>query len=162
LNIFNVSFFVALWLRVKMLVLTNASYIVNIIMTRKATIKIGKLRLDRLLMDRGLVESRERGQALILAGQVLVNGQKVEKAGSLVPVDAELRILGEQMPYVSRGGLKLEAALCEFEIDVAEKTALDVGAWTGGFIDCLLQHGAVRRIVMVRGTGWWREDAYTV
>jgi len=102
---------------------------------------MGKIRLDRLLMDRGLVESRERGQAMILAGQVLVNGQKMEKAGSLVPEDADIRILGGQMPYVSRGGLKLEAALREFGVDVTGMTAIDVGASTGGFTDCLLQHG---------------------
>src|SRR5512137_1413955 len=110
----------------------------------KSIQKAVKLRLDRLLVDRGLAESRERGQALILAGQVLVNGQKKEKAGSLVPADADIRILGEQMPYVSRGGLKLEKALREFKIDVKEATALDVGASTGGFTDCLLQHGAAK------------------
>jgi 23S rRNA (cytidine1920-2'-O)/16S rRNA (cytidine1409-2'-O)-methyltransferase len=100
-----------------------------------------KIRLDRLLVDRGIVESRERGQALILAGQVLVNGLKRDKAGALVPEDADIRVTGEQLPYVSRGGLKLEAALREFAVDVAGKTALDVGASTGGFTDCLLQHG---------------------
>ena len=103
--------------------------------------KHGKLRLDRLLVERGLVESRERGQALILAGQVLVNGQKQEKAGALVPEDAEIRMLGEVLPYVSRGGLKLAAALREFNVSVEGKIALDVGASTGGFTDCLLQHG---------------------
>ncbi len=122
-------------------------------MARKATDKINKLRLDRLLVDRGLAESRERGQALILAGQVLVNGQKVEKAGSLVPVDVDLRILGEQMPYVSRGGLKLEAALREFSIYVTGATALDVGASTGGFTDCLLQHGAKKVYAVDVGYG---------
>ncbi len=103
--------------------------------------KVEKLRLDRLLVERGLVESRERGQAMILAGNVLVNGQKIEKAGTLVPDDADIRILGGPMPYVSRGGLKLEAALREFHISVVGKVALDVGASTGGFTDCLLQHG---------------------
>jgi 23S rRNA (cytidine1920-2'-O)/16S rRNA (cytidine1409-2'-O)-methyltransferase len=122
-------------------------------MPGKATDKRNKLRLDRLLVDRGIAESRERGQALILAGQVLVNGQKVEKAGSLVPPDAELRILGEQMPYVSRGGLKLEKALAEFRIDVKEATALDVGASTGGFTDCLLQHGAKKVYAVDVGYG---------
>jgi 23S rRNA (cytidine1920-2'-O)/16S rRNA (cytidine1409-2'-O)-methyltransferase len=111
-------------------------------MPGKSTDKIVKLRLDRLLVERGLVESRERGQAIIIAGQVLVNGQKVEKSGSLVPADADIRVLGEQMPYVSRGGLKLEKALHEFKVDVKEKICLDVGASTGGFTDCLLQHGA--------------------
>ena len=125
-----------------------------------------KLRLDRLLLERGLVESRERGQAIIIAGQVLVNSQKVEKSGSLVLADAEIRILGEQMPYVSRGGLKLEKALAEFTIDVKEKTALDVGASTGGFTDCLLQHGAKRVYAVDVGYGQmaWkvRQDARVV
>jgi 23S rRNA (cytidine1920-2'-O)/16S rRNA (cytidine1409-2'-O)-methyltransferase len=117
-------------------------------MTGKSTNKIIKMRLDRLLVRRNLTESRERGQALILAGQILVNEQKVDKAGTLVPVDAEVRILGEQMPYVSRGGLKLEKALREFQIDVKDKIALDAGASTGGFTDCLLQHG-VRKVYAV-------------
>src|SRR3989304_7773310 len=103
--------------------------------------KTAKIRLDRFLVERGLVESRERGQAMILAGNVLVNGQKVEKAGALVPEEADIRILGVPMPYVSRGGLKLEAALREFKITVTGRTAMDVGASTGGFTDCLLQHG---------------------
>ena len=103
--------------------------------------KSNKIRIDRLLVERGLVESRERGQAIIIAGQVLVNGQKQDKAGGLVPEDAEIRILGEVLPYVSRGGLKLEAALREFKVSVEGKIALDVGASTGGFTDCLLQHG---------------------
>ena len=104
-------------------------------------LKSKKVRIDRLILDRGFVESREKGQAIILAGNVLVNGQKVEKAGALVPEDADIRILGEPLPYVSRGGLKLEAALREFKITVTGRTAIDVGASTGGFTDCLLQHG---------------------
>ncbi len=112
-----------------------------------------KLRLDVLLVDRGLVESREKGQALILSGQVLVNNQKVEKAGALVPEDADIRIIGEQMPYVSRGGLKLEAALREFHVSVEGKTALDVGASTGGFTDCLLQHGCKKVFAVDVGYG---------
>jgi 23S rRNA (cytidine1920-2'-O)/16S rRNA (cytidine1409-2'-O)-methyltransferase len=104
--------------------------------------KANKVRIDLLLVDRGLVESRERAQAMIIAGQVLVNNRKEDKAGSRVPEDADIRILGEQLRYVSRGGLKLEAALREFTVDVQGKTALDVGASTGGFTDCLLQHGA--------------------
>ncbi len=115
--------------------------------------KIKKIRLDRLLVDRGLVESRERGQALILAGQVLVNGQKQDKAGALVPQDADIRIIGELLPYVSRGGLKLEAALRQFKIDVTGKTALDVGASTGGFTDCLLQHGVAKVYAVDVGYG---------
>lgn len=104
-------------------------------------LKLGKMRLDKLLVERGLVDSRERGQALIIAGQVLVNGQKQEKSGAPVPEEAELRILGEVLPYVSRGGLKLESALKEFALSVEGATALDIGASTGGFTDCLLQHG---------------------
>ncbi len=100
-----------------------------------------RLRLDRYLVERGLVESREKGQALILAGSVLVNGQKVDKAGALVPADADIRILGDQLPYVSRGGLKLEAALTHFDVSVQGRIALDIGASTGGFTDCLLQRG---------------------
>jgi 23S rRNA (cytidine1920-2'-O)/16S rRNA (cytidine1409-2'-O)-methyltransferase len=115
--------------------------------------KTGKIRLDRLLVDRGLTESRERAQALIFAGQVLVNGQKQEKAGALVAEDAELRIIGETLPFVSRGGLKLEAALREFRIDVSGKTALDVGASTGGFTDCLLQRGAKKVYAVDVGYG---------
>ncbi|MEK6698153.1 MAG: TlyA family RNA methyltransferase [Nitrospirota bacterium] len=115
--------------------------------------KLKKLRLDRLLVDRGLVESREKGQALILSGQVMVNNQKVEKAGALVPEDGDIRILGTPMPYVSRGGLKLEAALREFKVDVSGKTAMDVGASTGGFTDCLLQHGCKKVYAIDVGYG---------
>jgi 23S rRNA (cytidine1920-2'-O)/16S rRNA (cytidine1409-2'-O)-methyltransferase len=122
-------------------------------MTDKNPKKIEKKRIDRLLVDRSLVESRERGQALILAGQVLVNGQKQDKAGALVPDDAEVRILGEVLPYVSRGGLKLAAALQQFEIPVDGKVALDVGASTGGFTDCLLQHGAQKIYAVDVGYG---------
>ncbi len=117
-------------------------------MDRRGKNKKDKLRIDRLLADRQIVESRERAQAMIIAGQVIVNGNKVEKAGTLVAMDAEIRILGEQMPYVGRGGLKLEAALREFNVSVAGKCALDVGASTGGFTDCLLQQGA-RRVYAV-------------
>jgi len=122
-------------------------------MTEKNTKKTGKVRIDRLLVDRGLVESRERGHALILAGQVLVNGQKQDKAGALVPEDAEIRILGEVLPYVSRGGLKLAAALREFGVSADGKVALDVGASTGGFTDCLLQHGAKKVYAVDVGYG---------
>lgn len=106
-----------------------------------------------MLAGRGMVESREKAQALIIAGKVLVDGQKVEKAGAQVVEDADIRILGEQMRYVSRGGLKLEAALKEFSIDVNSATALDVGASTGGFTDCLLQHGAVKVYAVDVGYG---------
>ncbi len=122
-------------------------------MQNKENKKTVKIRLDRLLVDRGLVESRERGHALIIAGQVLVNGKKVEKAGTAVPADADLRILGEQPRFVSRGGLKLEAALRGFGIAIGGKTALDVGASTGGFTDCLLQSGAAKVYAVDVGYG---------
>jgi 23S rRNA (cytidine1920-2'-O)/16S rRNA (cytidine1409-2'-O)-methyltransferase len=104
--------------------------------------KARRVRLDVLLVERGLVQSRHRAQGLILAGEVWVNGKRLFKAGASVPEDAAIRITGRQTPYVSRGGLKLEAALREFEIDVTGLRCLDVGASTGGFTDCLLQHGA--------------------
>jgi 23S rRNA (cytidine1920-2'-O)/16S rRNA (cytidine1409-2'-O)-methyltransferase len=103
-----------------------------------------KERIDKLMVERGLAESRTRAQALILAGQVLVREQRVDKPGQLFDPDAEIRIKGETLRYASRGGLKLEAALREFNIDPAGKNCLDVGASTGGFTDCLLQHGAAR------------------
>ena len=115
--------------------------------------KQNKIRLDRLLVERGLVESRERGQARIIAGQVLVNGQKQEKAGALVPEDAEVRLLGEALPFVSRGGLKLEAALRGFKVSAHGTIALDVGASTGGFTDCLLQHGCTKVYAVDVGYG---------
>lgn len=93
-------------------------------------------------MERGLVQSRARAQALILEGRVLVNGQRVDKAGHAVPVEARIELKGEDIPYVSRGGLKLEGALKSFCISVEGLTVLDAGASTGGFTDCLLQHGA--------------------
>ncbi len=115
--------------------------------------KTRKLRLDRLLVGRGLSESRERAQAMIIAGQVLVSGQKIDKAGTLVPENAEIRVIGESLPYVSRGGLKLEAALKEFRIVAEGKVALDVGASTGGFTDCLLQSGAKKVYAVDVGYG---------
>jgi 23S rRNA (cytidine1920-2'-O)/16S rRNA (cytidine1409-2'-O)-methyltransferase len=116
-----------------------------------------KLRLDKLLVDRGLFPSRERAQALILAGRVLVDEQKVEKPGSNVAADAAIRILGDDMPYVSRGGLKLARALEHWRIDVAGKACTDIGASTGGFTDCLLQAGAAR--VVAVDTGYGQMDA---
>jgi len=116
-----------------------------------------KIRLDKLLLDRGVTTSRERAQALILAGKILVNGQKIEKAGAGVDSNAELRILGEDLKYVGRGGLKLERALEHWQIDVSGKTCLDVGTSTGGFTDCLLQHGAARVIGV--DTGYGQMDA---
>jgi 23S rRNA (cytidine1920-2'-O)/16S rRNA (cytidine1409-2'-O)-methyltransferase len=101
-----------------------------------------KERLDKLIVERGLADSRTRAQALILAGQVLVGEQRADKPGQMVDTTLELRIKGETPRYVGRGGLKLEAALNEFRIRVDGKTCIDVGASTGGFTDCLLQHGA--------------------
>jgi 23S rRNA (cytidine1920-2'-O)/16S rRNA (cytidine1409-2'-O)-methyltransferase len=112
-----------------------------------------KLRLDKLLVERGLVPSRERAQALILAGKVLVNEQKIEKSGASVDSAVTLRLLGEDLKYVSRGGLKLEKALEPWQINVAGLVCLDVGASTGGFTDCLLQHGAVHVIAVDTGYG---------
>jgi len=112
-----------------------------------------KLRLDKLLLERGLAGSRERAQALILAGKVLVNGQKIEKSGAPVDREAEVRLLGEDLKYVSRGGLKLEKAFEHWKINVTGKICLDVGASTGGFTDCLLQYGAARVIAIDTGHG---------
>jgi 23S rRNA (cytidine1920-2'-O)/16S rRNA (cytidine1409-2'-O)-methyltransferase len=112
-----------------------------------------KLRLDKLLVDRGLAASRERAHALILAGKVLVNDQKLDKAGAQVEAAAAVRLLGEDLKYVSRGGLKLERALEHWHIDVEGRVCLDVGASTGGFSDCLLQHGAARVIAIDTGYG---------
>ncbi len=112
-----------------------------------------KTRIDKLLVSRGLAPTRERAQALILAGKVLVNEQKVEKAGASVESDAVIRLLGLGLQYVSRGGLKLEKALEHWNINVAGRTCLDVGASTGGFTDCLLQRGAARAIAIDTGYG---------
>lgn len=113
----------------------------------------GKVRLDVLLVDRNLVASRERARALILAGRVLVNEQKVDKPGAPVATDAGIRLLGEDMPFVSRGGLKLQAALDYWKIDVTGRVCLDVGASTGGFTDCLLQRGAAHVTAVDTGFG---------
>jgi len=112
-----------------------------------------KSRLDKLLLERGLAPSRQRAQALILAGRVLVNEQKAEKAGTNVEGDARIRILGDAQPFVSRGGLKLARALEHWKIDVRGKACLDIGASTGGFTDCLLQNGAAKVIAVDTGYG---------
>jgi 23S rRNA (cytidine1920-2'-O)/16S rRNA (cytidine1409-2'-O)-methyltransferase len=112
-----------------------------------------KVRLDKLLVQRRFAPSRERAQALILAGKVLVDEQKVEKAGTTVDAAANIRVLGEDLRYVSRGGLKLECALDHWKIDVAGKVCLDVGASTGGFTDCLLHRGAARVLAVDTGHG---------
>ncbi|HLK99273.1 MAG TPA: TlyA family RNA methyltransferase [Myxococcaceae bacterium] len=106
--------------------------------------KSRKERLDVLVVERGLAESRAKAQALILAGQVVVDDQRVDKPGAQVLVEAELRLKGEVLPYVSRGGLKLKAAIDRFGLEVSGKVGADIGASTGGFTDCLLQHGATR------------------
>jgi 23S rRNA (cytidine1920-2'-O)/16S rRNA (cytidine1409-2'-O)-methyltransferase len=111
-----------------------------------------KTRLDRLIVERGLTESREKAQALIMAGEVLVNGQKAAKPGQPVPDDSRIEILARP-PYVSRGGLKLAGALRHFAIGVAGRTCLDIGASTGGFTDVLLQAGAVRVHAVDVGAG---------
>jgi len=112
-----------------------------------------RIRLDKLLVERGLASSRERAQALILAGKVLVAEQKLEKPGSSVDPQAAVRLLGEDLKYVSRGGLKLELALEHWKINVSGRDCLDVGASTGGFTDCLLQHGARKVIAVDTGYG---------
>ena len=101
-----------------------------------------KIRLDSLLVQRGLVESREKGRALILAGQVDVGGHGAEKAGTMVPIDADVKVIGPDHPWVSRGGVKLAFALDTFQIDAADAIVLDVGASTGGFTDVWLHRGA--------------------
>jgi 23S rRNA (cytidine1920-2'-O)/16S rRNA (cytidine1409-2'-O)-methyltransferase len=111
------------------------------------------MRLDKLLVDRGLTPSRERAHAMILAGKVLVNEQKIDKAGAAVDSAAALRLLGEDLRYVSRGGLKLEKALEYWRIDLQGKVCMDVGASTGGFTDCMLQHGAARVLAIDTGYG---------
>jgi 23S rRNA (cytidine1920-2'-O)/16S rRNA (cytidine1409-2'-O)-methyltransferase len=112
--------------------------------TSRQNRKPGKMRLDVAIVERGLAPSRERAQAILLAGNVLVNGQKMEKPGTQIAADARIEIIGEVLPYVSRGGLKLEGALEDFQVSPDRKICLDVGSSTGGFTDCLLQNGALR------------------
>lgn len=112
-----------------------------------------KSRLDILLVDRGLAHSRERARALILAGKVLVAEQKIDKPGTMVHTDSLIRLLGDDLPFVSRGGLKLAAALDHWKIDVTGRACLDVGASTGGFTDCLLQRGAAHVTAIDTGFG---------
>ncbi|MDO9514763.1 MAG: TlyA family RNA methyltransferase [Syntrophales bacterium] len=112
-----------------------------------------KVRLDRLLVDRGIAASREKAQALIMSGLVVVEEERIDKAGTLVCHDAGIRIKGGSNPYVSRGGLKLEGALRSFGINVSGAVALDIGASTGGFTDCLLQGGAQKIYAIDVGYG---------
>jgi 23S rRNA (cytidine1920-2'-O)/16S rRNA (cytidine1409-2'-O)-methyltransferase len=119
---------------------------------------MGKERLDKVLVTRGLAPSRERAQSLILAGAVVVDGQRQAKAGTLVRPEAAIRLTHDPQPYVSRGGLKIEKALDFFHIDPQGKVVMDVGASTGGFTDCLLQRGARRVYTVDVGYGQlaWR------
>jgi 23S rRNA (cytidine1920-2'-O)/16S rRNA (cytidine1409-2'-O)-methyltransferase len=110
--------------------------------------KTEKTRLDVLLVERGLAPSRERAQALLLAGSVRVNGKPMNKPGTRLAADALIELAGDNLRYSSRGGLKLEGALEDFGVAPRDKTCLDVGSSTGGFTDCLLQHGA-RRVYAV-------------
>lgn len=125
-----------------------------------------KTRLDQLLLEKGLASSRQRARALILAGKVFVNGLRVDKAGARVAADADIERKGGDSPYVSRGGLKLKAALDAFPVQPKGKVCLDVGASTGGFTDCLLQAGAARVFAVDVGYGQlaWslRQDARVV
>lgn len=114
---------------------------------------MAKERIDKILVERGLVASRERARALILAGQVLVSDTVVDKAGTQILMDAEIRLKKDDIPFVSRGGLKLEKALNEFSVQTEGVIALDVGASTGGFTDCLLQRGAAKVYAVDVGYG---------
>ena len=111
-----------------------------------------RIRIDRLLIERGLAESRQKAQAFVMAGQVLADEQKITKPGQQVAPEAEVRILGPAPQYVSRAGVKLEAALEKFQLDIQDKVCLDIGASTGGFTDCLLRHGAAKVYAVDVGT----------
>lgn len=115
--------------------------------------KIKKERLDVLLVEKNLVQSRARAKTTIMAGLVLVDGNRIDKAGTMVKVNANIRILGNDIPYVSRGGLKLEKAIKEFGVVLTGKVTADIGASTGGFTDCMLQNGAVKVFAIDVGYG---------
>ena len=114
---------------------------------------MAKQRLDILLVEKGLAGSRERAKRMIMAGEVLVDNQKIDKAGATVKAEAEIRLLGHDIPYVSRGGLKLAKAMQEFGVEIAAKRCADIGASTGGFTDCMLQNGAVKVFAIDVGYG---------
>lgn len=114
---------------------------------------MAKVRLDTLLYDQGLVNSREKARATIIAGEVRVNGSRIDKPGTRVDEDATLQIESRRIKYVSRGGLKLEAAIEDFQVDFRGKVVLDVGASTGGYTDCALQNGASRVFALDVGYG---------
>ncbi len=122
-----------------------------------------RTRLDKLVLERGLAPTREKAQALILAGQIHINGRRADKAGMPVPADARVELVGKAPRYVGRGGVKLEGALEDFSLDPSGKICLDIGSSTGGFTDCLLQHGAARVYAVDVGKGQldWklRQDA---
>ena len=112
-----------------------------------------KERLDVLVVSRGLAPSREKAKAIIMAGNVLVDGQREDKAGSMFPDTVEITVKGHTLPYVSRGGLKLEKAMTHFGVTLKDKVCMDVGASTGGFTDCMLQNGAVKVYAIDVGHG---------
>ena len=112
-----------------------------------------KERLDILLTEKNFFDSRARAKTMIMLGKILVNGQKIDKAGTMIARDAEIKILGEEMPFVSRGGFKLQKAIKSFELDLKNKIAADIGASTGGFTDCMLQHGAKKIYAVDVGYG---------
>ena len=122
-------------------------------MAETNTEKVKKERLDVLLVERNLVQSRARAKTTIMAGLVLVNGNKIDKAGTMVKANADIRVLGNKIPYVSRGGLKLEKAINEFRVELDGKVTADIGASTGGFTDCMLQNGAVKVFAIDVGYG---------
>ena len=103
-----------------------------------------KKRIDVLLVDFGYFASREQARRTIMAGNVFVNNQRVDKPGTAVKIDSEILVKGKQIPYVSRGGLKLEKAVNNFDLVLKDKVCMDIGASTGGFTDCMLQNGAVK------------------
>ena len=112
-----------------------------------------RVRLDKLLVDRGLVQSRERATAMILAGRVLVDDQRIDKPGTPIDDTAILRMLGDDLKFVSRGGLKLEKALDHWQIDLTDQKCVDIGTSTGGFTDCMLQRGAASVLAIDTGYG---------
>lgn len=112
-----------------------------------------KERLDILLTEKNFFDSRAKAKTMIMLGKILVDGQKIDKAGTLINRDAEIKIIGEEMPFVSRGGFKLKKALEVFKIDLREKICVDVGASTGGFTDCMLQNGAAKVYAIDVGYG---------
>lgn len=115
--------------------------------------RVAKARIDQLLVDRGLADSRAKAQALVIAGSVFLGEQRIDKPGTTVPDDAEILVRGEKIPYVSRGGVKLAGALDGFAVDPRGLRCLDVGASTGGFTDCLLQRGAAHVVAVDVGYG---------